>query len=205
MPSHQARGDPDRKVDLKTSLTALLKSHFPKDRLKKEREAMIPLWVDQLEGLLLYQEVYWGYWLWKDATKARKARLAELGVGADDGREISSKKGERFKQWSQVGGSPIVRLWRRQVGTDSTAGKIYIVERTGQPAREGVGAEENGGGASQRPPGQNGPFANAPPRQCHGTPIRRVRRGEQRQRRELRGGEGDSGGGFEHAEETARR
>jgi hypothetical protein len=27
--------------DLKASLAALLKSHFPKDRLKKEREAMI--------------------------------------------------------------------------------------------------------------------------------------------------------------------
>ena len=80
----------------------MLKSHFPKDVLKKEREAMIPLWASQLEGLVLYQEVYWSYRLWKDATDARMTRLAELGVGEDDGREISSKKGDKFKQWSQV-------------------------------------------------------------------------------------------------------
>lgn len=87
---------------MKASLAALLKSHFPKDGLKKEREAMIPLWASQLEGLLLYQEVYWSYWLWTEASDARKMRLAALGVSGDDGREISSKKGEKFKHWSQV-------------------------------------------------------------------------------------------------------
>jgi hypothetical protein len=106
MLSHQVKRDASKEGDLKASLAALLKSHFPKDGLKKEREAMISRWASQLEGLLLYQEAYWSYWLWTDAADARKARLAELGVSEDDGREISSKKGDKFKQWSQVGRFP---------------------------------------------------------------------------------------------------
>jgi len=91
---------------LKASFTTLLKSQLPKDVLKKEREAMIPLWAGQLERLVLHQEAYWGHWLRKEAREARWRRLAELGVTVNDRREISSKKGDGFKQWSQVGRFP---------------------------------------------------------------------------------------------------
>jgi len=112
---------------------------------------MLPLWADQLERLVLYQEMYWGYWLCKEAREARQARLAELGVSVDDGREMANKKGEKFKQWSQVGRVPqLFEFGRGRLGltrlqekfTTSKARVARLVKDLG--ARRMLEAEANG-------------------------------------------------------------